>query len=80
MTLAKPSRDVSGVRNSWETEEMNADFYVETYSGSIKNQIGPSPTRADDYGPGKELRFSSGTGGARVSIESFSGSVKLIKR
>jgi DUF4097 and DUF4098 domain-containing protein YvlB len=57
--------------------DVNADFYIETYSGSIKNDIGPSPVRTDEYGPGKELRFTAGSGGARVSIESFSGSVKL---
>ncbi len=56
---------------------INAEFSIETYSGSIKNDIGPSPKRTDDYGPGRELRFTAGSGGARISIESFSGSVKL---
>lgn len=56
---------------------IDADFFIETYSGSIKNDIGPAARRSDDYGPGKELRFTSGGGGARISIESFSGSVKL---
>lgn len=56
---------------------INADFDIETYSGSIKNQIGPAPRRTDEYGPGKELRFTNGSGGARISIESFSGSVKI---
>lgn len=58
-------------------QDINADFSIETYSGSIKNDIGPSPTRTSKYGPGKELSFTTGSGGARVSIESFSGSVKL---
>jgi len=57
--------------------DVDADFYIETYSGSIKNEIGPSPKRTDEYGPGKELRFTNGAGGARVSLESFSGSIKL---
>lgn len=56
---------------------VDADFDIETYSGSIDNQIGPSPRRTDKYGPGKELRFTNGSGGARISIESFSGSVRL---
>jgi DUF4097 and DUF4098 domain-containing protein YvlB len=60
--------------------DINADFYIETYSGSIKNDIGPPAKRTDEYGPGKELRFTAGSGGARVSIESFSGSVKLRAR
>jgi len=57
--------------------EINADFYIETYSGSIKNDIGPAPKRTDKYAPGKELRFTAGSGGPKISIESFSGSVKL---
>ena len=57
--------------------DISADFYIETFSGSIRNDIGPSPKRTDEYGPGKELRFTAGAGDARISIESFSGSVKL---
>ena len=60
-----------------DLDELDADFYIETYSGSIKNDIGPEARRSSEYGPGRELRFTSGGGGARVSIESFSGSVKL---
>jgi len=59
------------------SSDINADFHIETYSGSIKNDIGPAPKRTDEYGPGRELRFTSGAGSARVSIESFSGSVML---
>jgi DUF4097 and DUF4098 domain-containing protein YvlB len=57
--------------------DIDADFQIETYSGSINNSIGPEPVRTDDYGPGKELKFRSGSGRARISIESFSGSVKI---
>ena len=55
----------------------DADYSVETYSGSIRNTIGPKPRRTDAYGPGKELHFSTGSGGSRVIIESFSGSVEI---
>jgi DUF4097 and DUF4098 domain-containing protein YvlB len=58
-------------------DDVDADFSIETYSGSIRNDFGPEPRRSDEYGPGRELRFTSGSGGARVSVESFSGSVKL---
>ena len=71
---------MSGTVEMVVSSEINADFYIETYSGSIKNDIGPAPTRTDKYAPGKELRFTNGSGGARVSIESFSGSVKLKAR
>ncbi len=59
------------------SSDISADFYIETYSGSIKNDIGPAPKRTDKYAPGKELRFTAGTGSAKISIESFSGSVNL---
>jgi len=68
---------LSGTVELVVTSDINADFTIETYSGSIRNEIGPEPTRTDKYSPGKELKFTSGAGGARISIESFSGSVKL---
>jgi DUF4097 and DUF4098 domain-containing protein YvlB len=60
------------------TRDVDADFSIETYSGSIDNKFGPPPKRTDEYGPGKELRFTNGSGSARITIESFSGSVKLL--
>ena len=57
---------------------IGADFEIETFSGSITNDIGPAPERTSRHAPGKELRFSSGSGGPRVSLSSFSGSVKLL--
>jgi DUF4097 and DUF4098 domain-containing protein YvlB len=57
-----------------------ASFDLSTFSGSIQNQIGPEPTRTSKYTPGKELYFNTGTGGPSISLESFSGTIKLIKR
>ena len=71
---------MSGTIEMLVSPDNNADYYVETYSGAIKNQIGPPPRRTDEYGPGKELRFTTGSGGARVVVESFSGMVKLSTR
>jgi len=68
---------MSGTAELVVASDINADFTIETYSGSIRNEIGPEPTRTDRYSPGKELKFTSGAGDARISIESFSGSVKL---
>ncbi len=56
-----------------------ADFDVTTFSGDISNEFGPAAKRTSEYGPGKELSFSTGAG-ARVSAKSFSGSVRLRKR
>ncbi len=71
---------MSGTVEMVVSSEIDADFYIETYSGSIKNDMGPEPRRTDEYAPGTELRFTNGSGGARISIESFSGSVKLRTR
>jgi len=68
---------MSGTVELFVASDIGADFVIETYSGSIQNDIGPEPVRTDKYGPGKELKFTSGSGGARISVESFSGSVKL---
>jgi DUF4097 and DUF4098 domain-containing protein YvlB len=68
---------MSGTVEMSISPDWNVDYYVETYSGAIRNSMGPEPQRTDKYGPGKELRFSTGSGGARVTIESFSGSVRL---
>jgi DUF4097 and DUF4098 domain-containing protein YvlB len=57
-----------------------ADFEVKTFSGDISNQFGPQAERTSRYGPGRELRFSSGRGDARVNAKTFSGNVKLLKR
>ena len=57
-----------------------ASFDLSTFSGSIENQVGPEPTRTSKYTPGKELYFNTGSGGPNISLESFSGSIKLITR
>lgn len=56
-----------------------ADFDVTTFSGNITNEFGPQAKRTSEYGPGKELSFSTGAGG-RIVAKSFSGDVRLQKR
>jgi DUF4097 and DUF4098 domain-containing protein YvlB len=57
-----------------------ASFDLTTFSGSIENQIGPEPRRTSKYTPGRELYFNTGTGGPSISLESFSGKIKLLTR
>jgi DUF4097 and DUF4098 domain-containing protein YvlB len=57
-----------------------ADFEVTTFSGAINNEFGPEARRTNKYTTEKELEFSTGGGGAQVSISSFSGSVNLRAR
>jgi hypothetical protein len=71
---------MSGVITLLIDATLPASFDLSTFSGSIENQIGPEPRRTSKYTPGKELYFNTGTGGPRISLESFSGSIKLITR
>ena len=56
---------------------MAADFEVETFSGRIDSDFGPDPRHIDPPLPSQELIFSTGAGGARIMIESFSGTVRI---
>ena len=60
--------------------KVDADFDVSTFSGEIDNDFGKRAERTSKYTPGKELRFSTGSGDARVRVETFSGDIELIKR
>jgi len=54
-----------------------ADFDVETFSGKIDNDFGAEAKRESEYVPGKTLQFSTGSGGAQIEIESFSGRIEI---
>jgi DUF4097 and DUF4098 domain-containing protein YvlB len=57
-----------------------ADYRVSTFSGAILNELGPAAGRAAGWGPGKELVFTSGPGGGRVTVQTLSGAVNLHKK
>lgn len=57
-----------------------ADFSVSTFNGAITNELGPAAKKSSDWTPQKELSFTSGEGGAHVTVETLSGSVSLLKR
>jgi DUF4097 and DUF4098 domain-containing protein YvlB len=54
----------------------NADYDVQSFSGSIDNCFGPKAQRSD-YGPGVHLTFREGDGSARVRLGTQSGSIQL---
>ncbi len=56
---------------------LNVEFDVSSFSGDIQNCFGPKPARTDEYGPGKELRFTEGKGLARVRVKALSGDVSI---
>ena len=57
-----------------------ADFKVTSFSGSIHNDLGPPAERISQHTGEKLLEFSTGGGGASVSVSTLSGSVALRKR
>ena len=57
----------------------SADFRVSTFSGGITSDFGGEARSEEEHGMGKKLTFSTG-GGAHVSVKTFSGSVKLLKK
>lgn len=68
---------VSGAVSLMVPPAVSAEFYVETFSGSIDNAIGPEARSTSQYTPEKELSFTAGAGGAKVSISTFSGAVNI---
>lgn len=60
--------------------DTSATWEVETFSGNVTNEFGPDPQRASEQGPGKWLKFTTGSGDARITVDSFSGNVRFRKR
>jgi len=58
----------------------SGSFRLKSFSGDIDNQFGPPARRTSEYAPGVEAEFTAGSGGARVEIETMSGSIVLRKR
>ncbi len=80
---AKASLDAESVSGSIELvlpSNVQADFAISTFSGSIENGFGEQPVRKSRWTPEKELNFSTGSGGASISISSISGTITLKKR
>ena len=56
----------------------SAKFDISTFNGSIKNEFGPAAEKTSKYLPASELSFTLGSGDARVTVEAFNGTVRLI--
>jgi len=71
---------VSGTIDLAFAKDFGADFVVTTFSGAITNELGPAAQKKDSWSPEKELSFTTGQGGARVTVETLSGAVKIRKK
>jgi len=82
-TLAKrgtlDAETVSGSVELVLPASLGADFSVSSFSGSIENDFGPAPTRQSRWTTEKELSFSTGGGGAKINVQTLSGSIHLKK-
>jgi len=59
---------------------ISAEFQVSSFSGSISNELGPAAGKRGKWTPQTELAFSTGSGGARISVETLSGPIEIRKR
>lgn len=59
---------------------VSADFSVTTFSGNVSNELGPPAQKASRWTPEKELSFSTGGGGAKVNVQTLSGSIRIRKK
>jgi len=57
-----------------------AEFQVSSFSGRITNELGPAAEKQGKWTPTSELRFTTGSGGAQISIETLSGAIGIRKR
>ena len=80
------ARSFSGPVKLRLPEGTSARFDVQSYSGGIQSDFASRLDGDDDggrdhrswgHGPGRPLSFVVGDGDARISIESFSGGVKI---
>lgn len=65
-------------------------FELSAFSGDVRSELGPKVSEDDEPkgrrpermypGPGEKLRFTQGEGGGRISLNAFSGDLKLEKR
>ena len=78
--VARATLNVETVSGSVELsfpEGVAADFSVSSFSGGIDNALGPPARRTSRYTTEKELEFSTGGGGATVSVHTLSGCITL---
>lgn len=57
-----------------------AEFRVSSFSGRITNELGPAAEKSSKWTPQTELSFTTGAGGARITVETLSGNIGIRKR
>ena len=70
-------QSISGTVRLSLSGDVSGRFEVETFSGSIHNGLTDDRPERSSFLPSSSLSFTLGSGGARVTVESFSGGVHL---
>lgn len=60
-------------------EGITGRFEVDTFNGRIDNCFGPKPERTSKYTPGYEWSHEDDSGGARVTVSTLNGDVKICR-
>ncbi len=71
---------VSGAVELLLPAAVSAEFQVSSFSGTITNELGPAAEKPSKWTPQTELAFTTGSGGARITIETLSGAIGIRKR
>jgi DUF4097 and DUF4098 domain-containing protein YvlB len=71
---------VSGAVELLLSAGIGAEFAVSSFSGRISNELGPAAEKSSKWTPQSELNFTTGSGGARISVETLSGAIDIRKR
>ena len=76
------AESVSGAIELSLPASVAADFTLSTFSGTVDNELGPAIERASgrDNPSEKELSFTTGAGGATVTVHTLSGAIAIRKR
>ena len=53
---------------------------MSTFSGAITNELGPAAEKSSKWTPAEGALFTTGSGGARITVETLSGAVNIRKR
>lgn len=61
-------------------DDVDAELEVSTFSGHIASEFGEVDRRRRRHAPGDELDLTLGKGSARLTIDTFSGDVEILKR
>ena len=81
-TAVLDAESVSGAIELSLPATVAADFTLSTFSGTVDNELGPALDRnaGHDNPSEKELSFTTGAGGATVTIHTLSGAIAIRKR